>query len=79
MRNIALKLMYNGTAYHGWQVQKNAVTVCETLQNALAKIAGVPVHLTSCGRTDVGSMCCAARAGISRRCAWAGPSWWMLS
>ena len=24
--------MYNGTAYHGWQVQKNAVTVCETLQ-----------------------------------------------
>ena len=24
MRNIALKLMYNGTAYHGWQVQKNA-------------------------------------------------------
>ena len=35
MRNIALKLMYNGTAYHGWQVQKNAVTVCETLQKAL--------------------------------------------
>ena len=29
-RNIALKLMYNGTAYHGWQVQKNAVTVAET-------------------------------------------------
>ena len=25
-RNIALKLMYNGTAYHGWQVQKNAVS-----------------------------------------------------
>ena len=38
MRNIALKLMYNGTAYHGWQVQKNAVTVCETLQDALAKM-----------------------------------------
>ena len=38
MRNIALKLMYNGTAYHGWQVQKNAVTVCETLQKALEKI-----------------------------------------
>ena len=26
MRNIALFLKYNGTAYHGWQVQKNAVT-----------------------------------------------------
>ena len=43
MRNIALKLMYNGTAYHGWQVQKNAVTVCETLQKALEKITGAPV------------------------------------
>jgi len=52
MRNIALKLMYNGTAYHGWQVQKNAVTVCETLQKALEKITGAPVHLTGCGRTD---------------------------
>ena len=54
MRNIALKLMYNGTAYHGWQVQKNAVTVCETLQKALEKITGAPVHLTGCGRTDAG-------------------------
>ena len=54
MRNIALKLMYNGTAYHGWQVQKNAITVCETLQRALEKITGAPVHLTGCGRTDAG-------------------------
>ena len=54
MRNIALKLMYNGTAYHGLQVQKNAVTVCETLQKALEKITGAPVHLTGCGRTDAG-------------------------
>ena len=54
MRNIALKLMYNGTAYHGWQVQKNAVTVCETLQKALKQITGEDVHLTGCGRTDAG-------------------------
>ena len=54
MRNIALKLMYNGTAYHGWQVQKNAVTVCETLEKAIAKITGEKVHLTGCGRTDAG-------------------------
>ena len=32
MRNIALKLMYVGTAYHGWQIQKNAVTVEEVLE-----------------------------------------------
>ena len=54
MRNIALKLMYNGTAYHGWQVQKNAVTVCGTLERAIAAICGGPVHLTGCGRTDAG-------------------------
>ena len=46
MRNIALKLMYNGTAYHGWQVQKNAVTVCGTLEKAIADICGGPVHLS---------------------------------
>lgn len=54
MRNIALKLMYNGTAYHGWQVQKNAVTVAETLQRALAMVCGDAVKLTGCGRTDAG-------------------------
>ena len=54
MRNIALILMYNGTAYHGWQVQKNAVTVCGTLEKAIADICGGPVHLTGCGRTDAG-------------------------
>ena len=54
MRNIALKLMYNGTAYHGWQVQKNASSVCGTLEKALEKITGARVHLTGCGRTDAG-------------------------
>ena len=46
--------MYNGTAYHGWQVQKNALTVCGTLEKAIASICGGPVHLTGCGRTDAG-------------------------
>ena len=32
MRNIALTLMYDGTNYHGWQVQKRDVTVAETLE-----------------------------------------------
>lgn len=54
MRNIALKLMYNGTAYHGWQAQKNAVTVAETLQKALVMVCGGAEKLTGCGRTDAG-------------------------
>ncbi len=54
MRNIALKLMYNGTAYHGWQMQKNAVSVAETLKRALTMVCGDAVKLTGCGRTDAG-------------------------
>ena len=54
MRNIALTLKYLGTAYHGWQVQKNDVSVCSTVQDALAKICEHPVKLTGCGRTDAG-------------------------
>ena len=54
MRNIALKLMYVGTAYHGWQVQKNAATVAETLEKALASVVGHPVKCTGAGRTDAG-------------------------
>ena len=51
-RNIALKLRYNGTAYHGWQVQKNAVSVAETLEKALATVVCHPVKCTGAGRTD---------------------------
>ncbi len=54
MRNIALKLMYVGTAYHGWQIQKNAITVQETLQNALEEVVGHTVKCTGAGRTDAG-------------------------
>ena len=53
-RNIALKLMYVGTAYHGWQVQKRDVTVAETLEKALATVVCHPVKLTGAGRTDAG-------------------------
>ena len=54
MRNIALKLMYNGTAYHGWQVQKNASSVAETLEKALSSVVCHPVKVTGAGRTDAG-------------------------
>ena len=54
MRNVAFKLMYNGTAYHGWQVQKTQATVAETLERALGTICGHPVKVVGCGRTDAG-------------------------
>ena len=54
MRNIAIFLTYLGTAYHGWQVQKNLPTVAETVEKAAAAIVGHSVHVTGCGRTDAG-------------------------
>ena len=40
MRNIALFLRYLGTAYHGWQVQKDLPTVAATLEKAAAMVVG---------------------------------------
>lgn len=54
MRNIALRLMYNGTNYHGWQVQKTHATVAETLEKALSAICKEKIKVTGCGRTDAG-------------------------
>ncbi|HIW93395.1 MAG TPA: tRNA pseudouridine(38-40) synthase TruA [Candidatus Flavonifractor merdipullorum] len=53
-RNIALQLMYVGTAYHGWQVQKTIATVAETLEKALSTVVCHPVKCTGAGRTDAG-------------------------
>ena len=54
MRNVALRLRYDGSRYHGWQVQKNAVTVAETLEDALSKVCKEDIRVTGCGRTDAG-------------------------
>ena len=54
MRNIALRLRYNGTNYHGWQVQKTHATVAETLEKALSAICKEKIKVTGCGRTDAG-------------------------
>ncbi|MEA4964298.1 MAG: tRNA pseudouridine(38-40) synthase TruA [Oscillospiraceae bacterium] len=54
MRNIALLLKYEGTAYHGWQTQKTERTVQETVETAVSQVMGHPVRLTGCGRTDAG-------------------------
>lgn len=54
MRNIKLTLAYNGTAYHGWQRQKNALTVQEVVEKAVAKVTGEKTVVRGCGRTDAG-------------------------
>jgi len=54
MRRIALKIKYCGTAYHGWQRQKNDITVQEVLENALSITCEEPITVVGCGRTDAG-------------------------
>ncbi len=54
MRRFKLILEYEGTAYHGWQVQPGLPTIQGVLQATLSRIAGVPVEVTGAGRTDAG-------------------------
>jgi tRNA pseudouridine38-40 synthase len=49
-----IELSYDGSNYHGWQVQPNAVTVQETLNDALTTVLRQPIETTGCGRTDTG-------------------------
>lgn len=53
-RHLALSLAYQGTAYHGFQVQKNALTVAEVLQNAIRAALGSREEIKGCSRTDAG-------------------------
>jgi len=49
-----IELAYNGTNYHGWQIQPNAITVQELLDKALSTLLRMPVETTGAGRTDTG-------------------------
>ncbi|MEX2356630.1 MAG: tRNA pseudouridine(38-40) synthase TruA [Thermaerobacterales bacterium] len=54
MRRLKLILAYDGTPFHGFQRQDNAVTVQEVLETALGRAADHPVTLVPAGRTDTG-------------------------
>lgn len=49
-----LELAYNGSDFHGWQIQPNAKSVQECLENALSRITGTSIAVTGAGRTDTG-------------------------
>lgn len=54
MQNIKLILGYDGSGYHGFQIQENAKTVQETLEQAMAVVLGAAIRVTPAGRTDAG-------------------------
>ncbi|PKM62814.1 MAG: tRNA pseudouridine(38-40) synthase TruA [Firmicutes bacterium HGW-Firmicutes-21] len=53
-KNYALTLKFKGTAYCGWQVQKNALSIQTVVQDALERIFGSRLGVTGCSRTDSG-------------------------
>ena len=54
MRRIKLTVAYDGTAYCGWQVQPNGVTVEEVLNHALSELTGEQIRVTGASRTHAG-------------------------
>ena len=52
--NIKLTIQYDGTAYHGWQIQAEDITVESELTKALERVTGEQIKLNGCGRTDSG-------------------------
>ena len=54
MRKLLITLRYDGTAYHGYQVQNNALTVQEVFQNAVEKVFTKRLDVVGCSRTDSG-------------------------
>jgi tRNA pseudouridine38-40 synthase len=54
MRRIRIHLAYDGTAFHGWQVQPGLPTIQGALEEILAGLEGAPVHVAGSGRTDAG-------------------------
>ena len=49
-----MTLAYDGTQYHGWQRQKNGITIQEVLEECLEKMFGKETTVTGCSRTDAG-------------------------
>lgn len=54
MNRYFLKLAYAGSPFHGWQSQPNAVSVQQTIEDALSLVLRTPTPIVGAGRTDTG-------------------------
>ncbi len=54
LRNLLITISYDGSKYHGWQIQQNAVTVQEVFQKALYSVISLKPDIKACSRTDSG-------------------------
>ncbi len=65
MRRIRITVSYDGTGFHGWQVQPGLPTIQHELQTVLGEIEGRPVEVAGSGRTDAGVHALAQVAAFS--------------
>lgn len=55
MQRYFIELSYNGSSYHGWQIQPNAHTVQAEIESKLSRLySNEPIKVVGCGRTDTG-------------------------
>ena len=54
MARYFLEIAYDGTDFHGWQRQPNAITIQEEIESALSTLFRIKTPVMGCGRTDAG-------------------------
>ncbi|HKK81716.1 MAG TPA: hypothetical protein VJ909_05675, partial [Prolixibacteraceae bacterium] len=54
MHRYFIQLAYNGKNFHGWQIQPNATTVQQTLNDAVSLLLSDDINMVGAGRTDTG-------------------------
>lgn len=54
MYRYFIEMAYKGSRFHGWQIQPNAITVQEEMNDALNKVLREAINVVGCGRTDTG-------------------------
>lgn len=54
MRNLLMKVSYDGTDYNGFQTQPGGHTIQDYLEEAIRRLSGEQLKITASGRTDAG-------------------------
>lgn len=54
MRNLKVIMSYNGASYHGYQIQNNANSIQQTVEEAIKTLIGENITINGCSRTDTG-------------------------
>ncbi|HEV8051967.1 MAG TPA: tRNA pseudouridine(38-40) synthase TruA, partial [Parachlamydiaceae bacterium] len=68
LHNYKLTIAYDGTAYCGWQVQPNGISIQEVIEDKIAVILRTKVRLIASGRTDTGVHALAQVANFHAPC-----------